>query len=177
MTEPTTGRRWADDGPTIISSSAHRRPIGGPSSADCRRWAIGYQLVMPSVAHRRSRRWADDGPPAACYLGRGRRIITSGSMVSSSNRPSLVILKTFSSSDSLLLIFRLLGQTRPHLSAPPPLPIKENPRSQAPNCSGEGGGGWSTTHFSTILLAGGLTISLIGTYSPTSWYQISLMYT
>ena len=69
MTEPTMGRRWADDGPTIISSSAHRRPIGGPSSADCRRRAIGYQLVMPSVAHRRSRRWADDGPPAACYLG------------------------------------------------------------------------------------------------------------
>ena len=81
MTEPTMGRRWADDGPPAVcylgSSSAHRRPIGGPSSANCRRWAIGYQLVMPSVAHRRlppvahrrSRRWADDGPPAACYLG------------------------------------------------------------------------------------------------------------
>ena len=41
--------------------------------------------------------------------------------------------------------YRTSGQSRPRLSAPPPLPRKENPRSRAPNCSSEGDR--STTYF------------------------------
>ena len=70
---------------------------------------------------------------------RGRRIITSGSTICSRTGHLWSSRKHIS-----LFIFRLLGQTRPHSSAPPPLPRKENPRSQAPNCSSEGGR--STTH-------------------------------
>ena len=80
--------------------------------------------------------------PNSTMLSRIRYI----SPVSSSNWPSLVISKTSSPSDRSLLIFRLLWSNRPHSSAPPPLPGKENPRSRAPNCCSEGGGGSDQQH-------------------------------
>ena len=100
-----------------------------------------------------SMNWSVTGCIAALGAGsepRGRQIITSGSTVSSPNRPSLAISKRSSSSDRFPLIFRLFWSSRPHSSAPPPLPRKETPRSWAPNCSGEGGGGRSTTHFLSL---------------------------
>ena len=110
-----------------------------------------------------------------------RRIITSGYTVSSSKRPSLVISKISSSSDRSPLIFRFLWSNRPHSSARPPLPRKENPRSRAPNCSGEGGR--STTHFCLYniyshnhLSIRRTPVSQLGTYSQTP-YSLLYIYT
>ena len=77
MTEPTTGRRWADDGPTIISSSAHRWPVVGR---------------LPTVGHRLSAGHAIGGPPSAATGGppaeptMGRRWAT-GSVLSAISAP------------------------------------------------------------------------------------------